>query len=221
MSDKYIPDADSAALAWMKTFAAGLVAGPWRYTVSAAEAATIQSAVDAFDAAFSQAKDPARRTPVAVAIKCACRNAAEQLCRQYASLIKHNAGISDADKVAIGVRPVNPTRERINCPQTAPALNVMAATFGTHVLTYTNSGTVDSGAKPYGATELQLFIAIADAPVRDPEQARFYNKFTRNPVSIRFVSANDRKKATYFARWANRHGEVSPWSEPVSMSIAA
>src|SRR5687767_5786393 len=44
----------------------------------------------------------------------------ESLCRQYAMFIKDNAGITDGDKVNIGVRPENPNREPIECPQTSP-----------------------------------------------------------------------------------------------------
>jgi hypothetical protein len=35
--------------------------------------------------------------------------------RKLADLIKFNAGISDPDKIAIGVRPVNTSREPIRC----------------------------------------------------------------------------------------------------------
>ena len=51
-----------------------------------------------------------------VAQKDDARTSAEQICRQFAILIKYNAGISDPDKIAIGVRPVNNSREPIECP---------------------------------------------------------------------------------------------------------
>src|SRR6185369_17430760 len=108
----------------------------------------------------------------------------EAICRQFAILIKFNAGISDPDKIAIGVRPVNPNREPIECPQTSPLLNVIAATPGAQTLRFADSMTPDSAAKPFGATELQLFVVVADAPTADPDQARFYGKFTKNPVGV-------------------------------------
>ena len=81
--------------------------------------------------------------------------------------------------------------------------------------------TPDSPAKPFGATELQLFRTIGTAPATDPEQAQFYGKFTKNPVGVAFQPADNGKQATYFARWASRRGEVGPWSAPVSLAIAA
>jgi hypothetical protein len=221
MALDFIPAQDAQALGWMQTFAAGISSSPATYMMSAAEAAGVQSAVDAFAAAYADAIDPAQRTPVVVAIKDEMRNAAAQLCRQYAGLIKLNAGISDPDKIAIGVRPVNPNRDPIECPQTQPQLNVVAATFGTHTLRFADSLTPESGAKPFGASELQLFVAIGTAPITDPLEGRFYSKFTRNPLPVAFAHADNGKQASYFARWAGRRGDVSPWSNPVSLAIAA
>jgi hypothetical protein len=221
MPPDYIPNQDALALGWMQTFAAGISASPATYMISAAEAAGIQNAVDAFAAAHADAIDPAERTPVVVSIKDQARNAAEQLCRQYATLIKFNAGISDENKIAIGVRPVNPNRDPITCPTSSPVLNVVAATPGAHTLRFADSLTPEDRAKPFGATELQLFVAVAETNVTDPEQAKFYGKFTRNPMSVAFSAADNGKQATYFGRWAGRRGDVGNWSAAVSMAIAA
>ena len=76
-------------------------------------------------------------------------------------------------------------------------------------------------AKPFGAIQLQLFVAIGTAAVTDESAAQFYGAFTRNPVGVAFGAEDDGKVATYFARWATRRGDVGPWSLPVSMRIAA
>jgi hypothetical protein len=219
----FIPNRDSQALIWMQTFASGISAAPAIYMLSSADAAAINSAVAGFDTTLQIASNPATRTPVSVNAKDDARTAATQICRQFAILIKYNAGISDPDKIAIGVRPVNPSREPVECPQTSPLLNIIAATPGNQTLRYADSMTPDSPAKPFGASEIQLFRAIAPAatPITDPAAAQFYGKFTKNPLSINFNAADNGKQATYFARWASRRGEVGPWSTPISMAIAA
>jgi hypothetical protein len=219
----FIPSQDPQALIWMQTFSAGISANPSLYLLTAPDAATIAAAVHEFDLALAESSDPATRTAVTVAQKDDSRTAAEAVCRQFAILIKFNAGISDPDKIAIGVRPVNPSREPIECPQTSPLLNVIAATPGVQTLRYADSTTPDSPAKPFGASELQLFVAVAPpgTPITDPEAARFYGKFTRNPIGVDFEAADNGKQATYFARWASRRGETGPWSLPVTMAIAA
>jgi hypothetical protein len=195
----FIPSQDPQALIWMQTFSAGISANPSLYLLTAPDAATIAAAVHEFDLALAESSDPATRTAVTVAQKDDSRTAAEAVCRQFAILIKYNAGISDPDKIAIGVRPVNPSREPIECPQTSPLLNVIAATPGVQTLRYADSTT----------------------PITDPEAARFYGKFTRNPIGVDFEAADNGKQATYFARWASRRGETGPWSLPVTMAIAA
>lgn len=221
MTVPYISPRDSEALGWCQTFAAGLSSNPGAYMISVAEAAAIQLAVDAFASSYADAIDPAQRTPVVVSIKDESRNAAVQLCRQYATLIKYNAGISNPDKIAIGVRPVNPNRDPIECPQSSPVVNVVAATPGTHTVRFADSLEPEKRAKPFGATEIQIYVAIADEPVTDWNEARFYGKFTKNPVAVAFEPADNAKQATYFARWAGRRGDTGPWSNGVTMAIAA
>lgn len=221
MTQPYIPAEDSAALDWMQVFSDGITANPGLYQLSAADATAISGAVSAFDTAYQDVIDPATKTSVTVATKDDARVSAEQICRQYAILIKSNAGISDPDKIAIGVRPVNSSREPINVPESSPLLNVIAATPGSQTLRYADTFTPDSAAKPFGAVSLQLFIAIDDVAVTDETAGVFYGNFTRNPVAVGFGSADDGKMATYFARWQSRKGDVGPWSLPVSMRIAA
>jgi hypothetical protein len=217
----YIPPQDGPALTWLKNFAGKITLAPAVYQLTAGDAATIQAAVDEYEAAFDDANDPATRTPVTVALKDSTRNSAVQLARQYAGLIKPNAGISDASKIAAGVPPVNNSRSPINVPTSSPLLNIVVTTPGSQTIRYADSNTPDKGAKPFGAAQIQLFVAIGTDAIEDADQAEFYGAFTKNPVGVAFTPGDDGKVATYFARWASRRGETGPWSLPVSMRIAA
>jgi hypothetical protein len=221
MSNSYIPRRDSNALAWMRSFADGIAAQPTVYGLTTSDALSISNAVGAFEAAMRLAKNDGTRTPVTVLMKDEARAAAEQICQRYYSLIKPNETVSDADKVAIGVRPVNRGRTPITCPQTSPLLSITRCTPGVQVVRYADTNTPDSMAKPFGAVFLELRVAIADTLAGDVEQARPAGMFTRNPASVSFTNQHDRMKATYFARWVSRRGEVGPWSLPASMSIVA
>lgn len=220
-STSYIPARDPDALTWMETFAQKLTTSPGTYFVSAADALAVTNAVTTFAAAYAIAMAPEQRTPVNISAKDEARAAAEGVCRQFASLIKLNAGISNPDKIAAGVRPVNPDREPIECPQTNPLISPIAATQGSHTIRYADAMTPDERAKPFGASDLLLFCAVAAEHVTDPTLARFIGKFTKNPISVEFAAADNGKQATYFARWSSRKGDVGPWSIPVSLAIAA
>lgn len=221
MGSSYIPAEDAKALAWLQTFSEGISADPNKYQLGSADAATIKLVVDAYAAGYADAVDPAQRTPLAVATKVDTKRVAIATCRQYAIQIKFNVGISDTDKMAIGVRPVNTARTPVTVPASSPLLNVVGATPGSQTIRYVDSMLPNKRGKPFGASSLQLFVAVATDPVADPDAAQFYGAFTRNPIGVAFARADNGKTATYFARWADRKGQVGPWSQPVAMAIAA
>lgn len=221
MADPYIPPQDGPAQEWMTTFALGINNNPALYMLTAADALGIQNAVNLYVAARALTLVPATRNEVTITAKDDARISAEQICRQFAQLIKLNAGITDADKVAIGVRPVNPVHNPIDPPTSSPMVSIFAAGQGSQTLRYSDSNTPDSAAKPFGASQLQLYVAIDETPVSDPDQATFYGAFTKNPIGVAFDHSDNGKQASYFARWTNSKGEVGPWSFPVSMAIAA
>ena len=74
------------------------------------------------------------RVAVARKVMQVCSRGAEQMCRRFAIVIKSNPGKSDTDKVFVGVRPVNTSREPVHVPATSPFLNILAATPGSQTL---------------------------------------------------------------------------------------
>jgi len=218
----YMPSGDANFLIYGQNFANNIALNPGVYMLTAGQSASISAAVALFAAKFAIASNELTRTKQTVADKDDARVACENLLRQYAMQIKEIAGISDGDKINVGVRPVNTSREPIECPQSVPLLNIVAATPGAQTLTYADSMDPEKRARPFGASELQLFRAITAGPAPASfSEAQFIGKFTRNPVSIEFSEADDGKLATYYARWASVRGETSPLSLPVAMRIAA
>src|SRR4051812_22897681 len=103
----YIPAEDAQFSIWAQAFGNGISANPALFMLTSAQAASIQGVVASYVAALLVANTESTRTKPAIIGKDNCRAVCETLCRQYASLIKENTGISDDDKVAIGVRPIN------------------------------------------------------------------------------------------------------------------
>jgi hypothetical protein len=221
MGKDYIPEKDGMAAVWMGAFAAGIAKAPGAYMLSPPDVAIIQQVVAEFQHELPVATAPATRTKGTVHSKNQARARAEALLRLYAQQIKLNRGISDASKLAIGVPPPNTARSRRDVPLSSPVVSVVAATQGAHTLAYKD--TITPGrAMPFGAVCLQVFRAISeDGPVRDPADARLCGCFTRSPAVVTFRAEDNRKTATYFARWASRRGEFGNWSMPTSFTIAA
>jgi hypothetical protein len=123
--------------------------------------------------------------------------------------------------ISIGVPPPNTARTRRHVPLSSPAVVVMAATQGAHTLSFFD--TITPGrAMPFGATYLQVFIAITETgQPATLDDARFCGCFTKKPAVVTFASKDRGKTATYFARWGSRRGEFGNWSHPASFTIAA
>jgi hypothetical protein len=219
-SNDYIPRNDDAFRTYAQTFAQNLTDRPALYMVTPAQAAAVQGVVDNFVGKLLISSNEATRTKQTIADKDDARSIAESMIRQYAIDIKNNEGITDGDKLAIGVRPINPDREPIDCPTTPPLINVLGNLPGQQTVRYVDAETGDK-ARPFGASELQLFRGVGTEEIMPLAQCQFYGKFTRNPIEVAFDEADDGKIATYYARWASVRGDVSPFSVPVSFRIAA
>ena len=50
--------------------------------------------------------------------------------------------------------------------------------------------TPETGKKPFGAANIQIFVAVGPAPVMDPDAASFYGNFTKNPVGVAMAAAS-------------------------------
>jgi hypothetical protein len=217
----YIPRADAKALDWFRAFKEGISDNWSAYGLSRPDVETIARAVDEFDEAYQAANNPATRNVTSTDRKFARRVNAERLCRLFAQRIKLNHGISNEDKVAIGVPTINNAKSPVECPQTAPALSIAAATPLGHTIGYRDSVNLTPRARPFGSTGLQLFMTVSDENASNPEEARFVGVFTSTPMVVTFDGADRGKQATYFARWCGRKNQVGNWSIPISMTIAA
>ncbi len=219
MANGYMPRKDMDARAWLSNFANQLGEQPAVYKVSPAEVDAVREAVDAFAAALVVAQALLTRTGPAVFAKDEARRAAELACRPIYLRVKIDSLIADADKIVLGVRPVNPRRTRIAAPDSAPTLALSGLTASAHILRYDNPGHIGS-AKPTGAMQLQLFRALTDGRPPASDEFHYLLAATRNPIRIEYGCADDLKLATYQARWVTRRGKVGPWSNLLRVRIA-
>ena len=221
MPNDFVPAQDGPALNWMEHFVDGLAASPGTYAVSQPDLDNLRDVIGEYAEGFRLATGETTRTKVTINDKDQARAVAEQLCRSFAKRIKANDGIPDSAKIAVGVRPENNGRQPIYAPASSPLLNVVGATPGAQTLRYADSATPNSGRKPFGAAQIELYVAVLDEPTADEGAARFIGNFTRNPIAVEFAHEDDGKVATYFARWGGRRGDAGPWSLPVAMRVVA
>lgn len=221
MAEDYIPTSDANALLWLRAFADRIAEDPAIYQLTASDSANILTAVDEYQEALFVATSEFTRNEGTVNAKDTKKNAAVALCRQYAIQIKYNNGITDEQKIYIGVRPVNNSREAVYCPQSSPLINITANTPGAQTLKFADALDTENRGKPFGAAALQLYLYIGDAATMNEDDAQFLGLYTKNPIVVAFQPEDDGKMATFFARWSGKRGDTGQFSLPVSMRIAA
>lgn len=223
-SAPYIPAPDNAFDLWADNFQTELTASPTTYGLIAGDAVIVAALFTTWSAAFVLATNPATRTSATIADKDAARAAFEATVRPYAQRIRVNPGVSNLDRVTIGVTVAVFPPTPIPAPLTNPVLSLIRALPLTHVLAYADSDTPTTKAKPYGVKQLQLSCTIGVAPAVDPDAARYLGGYTKSPLQVSHQAGDRGKYATYFSRWQNGSGPggvgaTGPWGNPISFII--
>jgi hypothetical protein len=217
----YLPQRDADLDTWALNFSSLITAAPATYGLAPPDAVAIATAYNTWHNAYLAASNPSTRTQATVATKNLQKANLLSVVRGYAATIRANRAVSDASKINLGLNVRDTTPTPVPPPATRPVLAIARMTQGAMEVRATDEATPNRRARPNGAAGLLLFRAIGPSPVNDPEQATFLTFVGKPEVQSTFSPADNGKIATYFARWTNSKGEVGPWSQGVSGSIAA
>lgn len=216
----YIPAKDAQFGNWIDNFSALITANPATYGLVAGDATAIAGVTAAWDAAYALVTSPMTKTPNTVSAKNVAKINALATVRPYSQAISLNAGVSSADKIALGLNPRQSVPVPITAPTTYPALSFGPALSLTAVIRYRDQLASPSvKAKPYGVLQCYLYGLPSTTPVTDPTTMKFLGGLTKSPSPVSWPSGNAGMTAYYAARWATRKGLVGPWSPIVSQII--
>lgn len=208
----YVPPKDADFANWADNFATLITASPSTYGLDSIAAAAIQAENDAFQLAFTAATNPGTRTPVTVAAKDSARITCQALMRVYASQIRLNPGVTNSDKIDLGLNLPNPIPSPIPAPTSFPVLNLVQAAYLTHQFKYQDSILAVGKAKAPGSVQMELRANVGAVAGTDPETFITKQWATKSPFLVQWDAGDAGKLATYAARWVTRRGLVGPWS---------
>lgn len=212
-------------LALLYTFGANftnlLTATPAAYGTTAPIALEVQTAYDAFKAAYDISSSPETRTPAAVAATRQAETDFRAKIRPVGVNISRNPAVSDELKTGIGVTVQTGSRTPVPAPVTSPALSVLNVDGQSLNFEYRDATTPNTKAKPPGVTGLQLFASVGIAPAVDPDAAKLVSTLTKSPARFLIPVGSTGKIVTLFARWVTTGGpggeaQPGPWSAPVT-----
>jgi hypothetical protein len=133
--------------------------------------------------------------------------------------INHNAAVTDDDRVALGLYVYKPDRSPVNAPETTVILRPAAGLARQVTVYFTDSGTPDKRAKPYGAASMELDCGVLPSPPADLGELHRHESASKSPLVLTFRE-EDRGKRVYMAgRWKTAGQKEGPSGEIVSAVI--
>lgn len=216
----YIPTQDALLVPWADNFRDLIVANPALFGLQPADGAAITSVVNDYDAAYAIAVNPSTRTPSTIAAKDSAKGAMIPILRLYAQTIKLNQGVSNENKIALGIHVNDALPSPVPPPTSLPLMTITGARHLYQEIKIQATETPTSKAKPAGSVGAVIFTYIGITAGVDPSTGLFNVINTKTPASLQFQPADVGKIATSWARWFNRKGELGPWSLPISQTVA-
>jgi hypothetical protein len=218
----YIPTKQALLATWLQNFATLIQASPSTYGLGAGDATNITNANTAWQAAYALVTSPTTKTKTTVGSKNTATVNMLNIIRPYAQQISNNAGVTSANKIALGLNPKTSTPSPITPPASNPVLTILNQNPGIVNLTYRDSATSPtSKAKPYGVKSCQLYGMPSATPITNPESLPQVATMTKSPFQFSFPSGYTKGMTWYFAAvWQIQKGEQSPFS-PIITIVAS
>ena len=217
----YIPAKNATFVAWLANFSALLTTSPATYGLTAGDATTVAAQNTILAAAYTLITSPSTKTAATVSAFNTDKVNALATVRPYAQLISNNAGVTSANKIAIGVNPRTSVPTPISTPTTAPTLTAQSTSTAGTIIRYRDSTASPSvKSKPYGVTQLYLYAKASASAITDPTALTFQGPFTKSPLQLALGSGSAGMTVYFAARWATRKGLLGPWSSIISYVVA-
>jgi hypothetical protein len=217
----YIPAKDADWSNWLNNFATLIAASPATYGLMAGDSTTITAQKTAWNSAYALVTSPSTKTPATVQAKNTEKAIALAIIRPYAITISINAGVSSANKIALGVNPRTSTKTPITTPTTNPVLTAQSTSTAGTILRYRDATASPSvKSKPYGVIALLLYKKASATPITDPEELVFVDLYTKSPFQVTSENADVGKTMYWAARWVTRTGLLGPWSPIITYVVA-
>lgn len=220
MSTSYIPTRDVDLVPWADNFRDLIVANPALYGMQASDGVAIAAVVNPFDASYVVATNPSTRTPATIAAKDSDKGAMIPILRLYAQTIKLNQGVTNENKIALGIHINDAGPSPVPVPTSLPLLTITGARHLLQEIKIQATETPTSKAKPAGTKGALIFTTLGTTAATDPDASPFKAINTKTPVQLVYQSGDVGKIATTWARWFNQKGELGPWSLPISQTVA-
>ena len=188
MANSFFPDTDAGALAWAQHFSSTIVAGPATiYGLSVPQSTAFNTLVSNYQTAL-MACEPTVRNKASTAAKNSARAALKISATQLASIIEGQPSVSDAQKIALGLR-LRVTPSPIPAPGYPPELDIVSV-IGRTVKVRVHNNVKMKRARPMGVTGSTLFSFVGTTPPGDMTAWTFQGNSSKTVIDIKIGRAH-------------------------------
>ena len=219
----YIPSPDGEFLTWYATFFTYADAHLPGLGLVAADLTAVESARDAWEAAYIDNQSKQATAQAARQLKDDLRVTLEKGIRALVRRLQASPQVSDDERKALGitVRDTTPTiHSAAVAAATRPVGMVSTAQRLRHEIRFFDEATPTSRAKPDGVMGCEIWVKIGTTPPADSSECTFLALDTASPYTAEYPGADAGKTAYYMLRWVTTRGDKGPWSETVAATIA-
>ena len=211
---------DAELLHWGDNFQGLTTASPATYGLTAAQADTFLALLDDYRGAFDLATEPSTRTGPAVAAKNTARDALRDEARRQISIVDGQAGVSPAQRLALGLNVRKPRPTPSPRPTSAPLIEVQSGVGNNLLVRLLNAAAPGRRGRPEGVIGATLFSYVGEAPAADESAWTYEGNVSRRTVTLAFGPALPAgTKVWVTAFWYNRRAESGPPAAPVSATL--
>lgn len=217
----YIPQSDPRALAWARTFSNGINADPAAFHIEPAEAAELALLVEQFAAAYRLARDPDTRTRPAVSRKNDARDLMKAKIRILARRIQGQAQLSDSQRMALGLNPLDVPSSPWPAPASQPKVSLSPLGARRSRVRLHDPAEPGRTGKPSRVTGAHLWVSYGAQPPADASACTFLGTVTRTRAVVSHPADKTNTTAWIMAQWVNARGQAGPLSIAAPVSVAA
>lgn len=218
MPASFLPDKDTALLAWSLNFSTRITATPTAYGLVAGDATAYATLHTSFATALA-AVDPGERSKSLVAAKNTARTTLKNSARLLAKRVEGTAAVTDAQKLELGLN-VRSAPSPIPPPAYAPGIAILATIANTVKLRLFDATDAARRGKPAGVDGASVFSFVGATPPTETVDWKFEGNTSRTRIDIAFPSdITPGAKVWFTAFWFNERKQAGPTTTPIGTNI--
>ena len=223
MAPPYIPRQNAKTIAWMQNFSGLITAAPMTYGLMSADAVAIAAVVNPLVLAYGLITSKSTKTADTVQQFNTALATALAVARPYSQQISLNAGVTSANKIALGLNPKQNTPSPITPPTTTPVLSLQAIAVNSVYLRYRDSAASPSvKSKPYGVQSVAIAAiaaTIAAPPSTPPSQWPTIVNATKTPINVPTTGFAAGAQVYCAAQYLTRNGQKSAFGNTINFTV--